>query len=95
MKKQQFMDTPGISYAVQSTEPTDIFEMIVTDELIEYITTETNLYFKQNISGKIFKPHSRVMRHLQSSNSEFCNSINIRLYTASLLYCGIIHKLIV
>ena len=27
------------TYAVQSTESIDIFEMMITDELVEYITT--------------------------------------------------------
>ena len=94
MKKQQFIGTPGISYPVQSTEPIDIFLMMITDKLVEYITTQTNLHFKQNNSGKIFKPTSRVMRHLINSNGELCNSIDIRLYIASLLYRGTIHKYI-
>ena len=79
-------------YAIQSTEPTDIFEMMINDEPVEYITTQINLYFKQNTSGKIFKPTSRVMRHLIKSDGELCNSIDIRLYIASLLYRAIIHK---
>ena len=92
MRKQQFIGTPGILYAVQSTEPIDVLEMMITDEPVEYITTQTNLYFKQNISGKIFKPTSRVMRHLIKSDGELCNSIDIPLYIASLLYRAIIHK---
>ena len=79
-------------YAIQSTEPIDIFEMMINDEPVEYITTQINLYFKQNTSGKIFKPTSRVMRHLIKSDGELCNSIDIRLYIASLLYRAIIHK---
>ena len=67
---------------------------MITDKLVEYITTQTNLHFKQNNSGKIFKPTSRVMRHLINSNGELCNSIDIRLYIASLLYRGTIHKYI-
>ena len=89
MKKKQFNSTPGISYAVQSTEPIEIFEMMITDETVEYISTQTNLYFKQNIPGKIFKPNSRVMRHLINSDEELCISIDIRLYIAPLLYRAI------
>ena len=91
MKKQVYWYT-GISYAIQITEPIDIFEMMINDEPVEYITTQTNLYFKQNISGKIFKAISRVMRHLIKLDGELCNSIDIRLYIASLLCCAIIHK---
>ena len=66
--------------------------MMITDELVEYITTQADLYFKQNISGKIFKRNSRVMRHLMDSDDDLSNSIDIRLYIASLLYQAIIHK---
>lgn len=48
-RRHEKVATPGILYAVQITEPVDIFEMMITDELVEYITTQTNLYFKQNI----------------------------------------------
>ena len=58
--------------------------MMITDELVEYIATQTNLYFKQNISGKIFKGNSHVMRHLIDSDDDLCNLIDIRLYIASL-----------
>ena len=40
MKKQQFIGTPGILHAVKSTEPIDIFEMMITDQLFEYINTQ-------------------------------------------------------
>ena len=35
-------------------EPTDLFEMMVTDDLVEQITQPINLYFKQNLVGKVF-----------------------------------------
>ena len=38
MRKRKFIGTPSISYAVQSTESIDIFEMMITDELVECIT---------------------------------------------------------
>ena len=40
MKKQQFIGTPGILHAVKSTGPIDIFEMMITDQLFEYINTQ-------------------------------------------------------
>ena len=38
MKKLQF--TLGILYAVQSTEPIDVFEMVITNKLVEYTITQ-------------------------------------------------------
>lgn len=91
-RRHEKVVVPGILYAVQSTEPVDIFEMMITDEPVEYITTQTNLYFKQNISSMISKSISDVMGNLNNFDSELCNSVNICLYITSLLYCDIIHK---
>ena len=66
MKRVQFSGTPCVSNQVQSAEPLDIFELMFTDELVGHITQQTNLYFKQNIVGKIFKKHSRIQKHLSS-----------------------------
>ena len=62
MKKIQFSGTPCVSNQVQSAEPLELFELMFTDELVGHITQQTNLYFKQNIVGKIFKKHSRIQK---------------------------------
>lgn len=94
-RRHEKVVVPGILYAVQSTEPVDIFEMMITDEPVEYITTQTNLYFKQNISSMISKSISDVMGNLNNFDSELCNSVNICLYITSLLYCDIAYCLYV
>ena len=56
MRKQQFIGTPGILYAVQSTEPIDIFEMMITDEPVEYITNKLifqTKYFRQDFQTNL------------------------------------------
>ena len=92
MQRQQFIGTPGISNVIQSNSPLDIFELSLTDELVEYITQQTNLYFKQSVIGKVFKQRSRILKHLNTARGELCNSSDIRLYIATLLYRSIIHK---
>ena len=55
MKRRLFIGVPGISATVVTESPIDIFELMITDELVEIIVEQTNLYFQQNIVGKIFK----------------------------------------
>ena len=64
------------------------------NELVDHITQQTNLYFKENIVGKIFKKHSRIQKHLSSasSKSELCIANEIRLFIASILYRGVDQK---
>ena len=94
MKRIQFSGTPCISNQVQSAEPLDIFELMFTDELIGHITQQTNLHFKQNIVGKIFKKHSRIQKHQSSASnkSELCTANDICLFIASILYRGVNQK---
>ena len=53
--RRLFTGVPGISATVARESPIDIFELMITDELVEIIVEQTNLYFQQNIVGKIFK----------------------------------------
>ena len=94
MKRIQFSGTTCLSNQVQSAEPLDIFELMFANELVGHITQQTNLYFKENIVGKIFKKHSRIQKHLSSasSKSELCIANEIRLFIASILYRGVDQK---
>ena len=92
MKALLFYGSPGISNIVQSDNPLEIFELMFTDDLVDYVTYQTNLYFVQNISGKVFKTQSRVMKHLQKGDASLCQANDMRLYIASILYRGIVGK---
>ena len=96
MKRIQFSGTTCLSNQVQSAEPLDIFELMFANELVDHITQQTNLYFKENIVGKIFKKHSRFQKHLSSasSKSELCIANEIRLFIASILYRALIRNLL-
>ena len=64
----------------------------ITNELAEIIVDQTNLYFPQNITGKIFKKSSRMTKYLESKHARLFNQNDIRLYSATLLYRGVVHK---
>ena len=72
--------------------PTDNFELMITDELVEIIVEKTNLYFQQNIVGKKFKKSSCITRYLQSKHAQLFNQNDICLYIATLLYHAVVHK---
>ena len=42
---------------------------MITDELVEIIVKQTNLYFQQNIVRKIFKESSHITRYLESKHA--------------------------
>lgn len=53
MVHRQFIDYPRLRHEVKKG-PIDLFEMVVTDDLVKYISQRINLYFKQNLVGKVF-----------------------------------------
>ena len=67
--KRLFIGVPGISATVTAGSPIDIFEFMITGELVEIIVEQTNLYSQQNIVGKIFKESSCITRYLESKHA--------------------------
>ena len=78
MKRSLFIGVPEISIAVTTENSIDIFELMITDELIEIIVEQTNLYFQQNLVGKTIKKQSRLTRYLESKHARPINQNNIR-----------------
>ena len=70
-----------ISATLATESQTDIFELMITDELVEIIVEQTNLYFQQNTVGIIFKK-PRITRYLESKHARLFNQTDIRLYVA-------------
>ena len=58
-----------ISATLATESQTDIFELMITDELVEIIVEQTNLYFQQNVVGKIFKKSSCITRYFESNHA--------------------------
>ena len=66
---------------------------MITDELAEIIVEKTNLYFQQNIVGKIFKKSSHITRYLEESkHARLFSQNDIFLYIATLVYRGVVHQ---
>ena len=53
---------PGVTEHVASDEPIDFFELIVTDQLIDFIVGNTNFYATQFLDGNIFSRTSRIFK---------------------------------
>ena len=81
MKRRLSTGVPGISTTVSTDSPIDIFELMITDELVDIIVEQTNLYFQQNTVGIIFKK-PRITRYLESKHARLFNQTDIRLYVA-------------
>ena len=58
MKRRLSIGVPGISTTVSTDSPIDIFELMITDELVDIIVEQTNLYFQQNTVGIILKKNT-------------------------------------
>ena len=65
---------------VQSCDTLEIFELIVTDEIVDHIVTYSNLYANQSTGNKEFKKISRLCKW------EGITAPEIRLYLAKLIY---------
>lgn len=50
----KFIDYPRLRHEVKKKDQLIFFEMVVTDDLVKYISQRINLYFKQNLVGKVF-----------------------------------------
>ena len=92
MKKRLFTGVPGISATVATENPINIFELMISDDPVDIIVEQTNLYFQQNIVGKIFKKSSCIAGYLESKYAGLFSQNDIRLYIATPLYHGVVHK---
>ena len=52
--------TPGCNYSCDNATPLDFFRMLLTDDILDNIVTQTNLYAAQYISTHNLPPRSRV-----------------------------------
>ena len=58
MRRYLFDGKPGVDDIVQSCNLLEIFELIITDEIVNHIVTYSNLYANQSIGNKEFKKFS-------------------------------------
>ena len=52
--------TPGCNYPCDNATPLEFFRMLLTDDILDNIVTQTNLYASQYISTHNLPPRSRV-----------------------------------
>ncbi|XP_065664603.1 piggyBac transposable element-derived protein 4-like [Hydra vulgaris] len=76
---------PHPSFIVNST-PLTIFEAFVTDDLVDLIVEQSNLFAVQYRKNNIIKDRSRVQKWIPLGRND------IRLYIAFILYRGILWK---
>ena len=55
-----YSNTPGCNYPCASATPLDVFRMLVTDNILNSIVTQTNLYANQYIASQILPSRSLV-----------------------------------
>ena len=86
MRKHSSDGQPGVNVIVQSCDPLENFELIVTDEIVDHTVTYSNLYANQSIGNKEFKKTSRLCKW------EDITAPEIRLSLAALIYRGMLYK---
>ena len=83
----RFTGITGVHESIQAdASPLAIFETFVTDELVDSIVEQTNLFAEQYCETHILKPRSRVRKWRPVNRND------IRLYIAFALYRGIVWK---
>ena len=55
-----YSHTPGCNYPCDNATPLDFFSVLLTDDILDSILTQTNLYADQYISTHNLTPRSRV-----------------------------------
>ena len=86
MRRHLFDGQSCVNYIVQSCDLLEIFELIVTDEIVDHIVTQSNLYANQSISNKEFNKTFRLCKW------EDITAPEIRMYLAALIYRGMLYK---
>ena len=99
MKRRLSIGVPGISTTVSTDSPIDIFELMITDELVDIIVEQTNLYFQQNTVGIILKKKHALQDIWRVNMLDYsiklilvCMLLYIFVYTEAFLYLGVVHK---
>ena len=58
----EYTHTPGCAVSVEGNRPLQYLSLLVTDDMLENIVTQTNLNAEQFIANHELGPHSRVRR---------------------------------
>ena len=58
----EYILQPGCSANVEGNSPLSYFSLLVTNDMLEHIVSQTNIYANQFIANHDLAPHSRVRR---------------------------------
>ena len=78
-----FTATPGPLNAaaeLDSDKPVDFFGLIMTDELLDLIVRQTNLYARETIAAMPVRQSSRVCNTVQYSNVLLLPNSNLSIF---------------
>ncbi|GFU80506.1 piggyBac transposable element-derived protein 4 [Trichonephila clavipes] len=82
-----FTDDVGMKACVTNiSDPLEYFEMFFTDEIVNHIVTETNIFAAENLNKSKSKEHSQA-HHWSDTNAN-----ELRVFFATLILQGIITK---
>ncbi|GFV98738.1 piggyBac transposable element-derived protein 4 [Trichonephila clavipes] len=82
-----FTDDVGMKACVTNiSDPLEYFELFFTDEIVNHIVTETNIFAAENLNKFKSKEHSRA-HHWSETNAN-----ELRVFFATLILQGIITK---
>ena len=86
--RQQFVGASGLQVSVNTPDdPLALFELFLTDELLQVVVTETNCRASQLIAQTPARPHSRLTLWSDTTVAE------LRVFIAVILYEGVVQKL--
>jgi len=85
--RQQFVGASGLQVSVNTPDdPLALFELFLTDELLQVVVTETNCRASQLIAQTPARPHSRLTLWSDTTVAE------LRVFIAIILYEGVVQK---
>ena len=77
---------PGCSVLVEGDRPLDYLSLLVPDDMLEHIVSQTNLSVQQYISTNDLAPHSRV-RLWSKSMHDLCE---LKRFLAIIIVMGLV-----
>lgn len=84
--QQEFTGISGVDPSVLDNNPLYLFELFFSDELLNEIVTQTNLYADQYINSHVLKQRSRMKKWSPVTKDE------LMIYFGIILYRGVVWK---
>ena len=82
----EYTDEAGCCVSVDGDTPLDFFSVLFTEEMMEQIVTQTNLYAEQFLESHELGPHSRARQWSKETH----NINELRRYLAIIILMGLI-----